>query len=83
MFYCDGCAEKYDWKKTDDKSFGLCECCEIFRGLCNEQHHGRLKPIHQVCTETWHSPVILESGICPLCSEIEKHIGSVRSNNRD
>ena len=27
MFYCDNCAKKKKWPKTEDKSYGQCEIC--------------------------------------------------------
>jgi len=57
--------------------------CKDFSTLRDKALRLIVKTESGMCVEKWHSPVILENGVCPLCSEIEKHIGSVHSNSGD
>lgn len=43
MFYCNKCAEKYEYSETMSKSIGKCECCGE-EAECNDRP-SRLLPI--------------------------------------
>ena len=41
MFYCNDCADKYEYPQTFFKSDGKCECCDK-KKVCNEMQSSRL-----------------------------------------
>ena len=41
MFYCNDCADKYEYPQTFFKSVGKCECCDE-KKVCNEMQSSRL-----------------------------------------
>lgn len=47
MFYCNECAKEHDWPMMLSKSYGTCECCDDFVGVCNDRQSKFLKPIQR------------------------------------
>ncbi len=43
MFYCDNCANKYEYPETLSKSYGSCEVCRE-QAICNDRP-SRLLPM--------------------------------------
>lgn len=43
MFYCNDCADKYEYPQTIFKSNGYCECCDT-KKECNDMPSSKLPP---------------------------------------